>query len=229
MILALWSREKLAEDCGVESPGGWGGITLAHNVASREKVEDVVEQAREAGAAITREPGETFWGGYTGVFLDPDRHPWEIAWNPGFALEHGETQIQGSGRDWVEFPVRLTPRAERILQQAADEARRVGATDCIGVEHIFMAILREGESVPASLMKEFAVADTLESALEQFLPPSTARANARNRATRHDAPMGTELELASTVGHSVRRAWNTDDDVGRIEAEMLTTSRKEGT
>ena len=86
-VLTLWSREKLAEDSGVSDAGGWGGITLAHNVRSREEVDAIIESARHAGATITREPAETFYGGYAGVFTDPDGHAWEIAHNPGFRLE----------------------------------------------------------------------------------------------------------------------------------------------
>ncbi|MFL5768281.1 MAG: VOC family protein [Actinomycetota bacterium] len=86
-VLTLWSREKLAEDSGISDTRGWGGVTLAHNVRSREEVASIVERARKAGAAITREPAETFYGGYAGVFTDPDGHPWEIAHNPGFRLD----------------------------------------------------------------------------------------------------------------------------------------------
>jgi predicted lactoylglutathione lyase len=93
-VLTLWSRDKLAEDSGVSDSGGWGGITLAHNVRSREEVDAIIERARQAGAAITREPAETFYGGYAGVFTDPDGHPWEIAHNPGFELlEHGSLRL----------------------------------------------------------------------------------------------------------------------------------------
>ena len=60
---------------------------LAHNVRSREEVEEVIEQARANGAEITREPSETFYGGYAGAFLDLDGHPWEVAHNPGFGLD----------------------------------------------------------------------------------------------------------------------------------------------
>ena len=87
MVVGLWSRDQLAEDTGVDDPGGWGGIALAHNVASPEEVDRVIDQARAAGARISREPDETFWGGYSGVFVDPDGHPWEIAHNPGWTLE----------------------------------------------------------------------------------------------------------------------------------------------
>jgi catechol 2,3-dioxygenase-like lactoylglutathione lyase family enzyme len=86
-VLALWDRDKLADDSAVADPGGWGGITLAHNVGSPTEVDTVLSEALAAGATVTREGGETFWGGYSGVFLDPDGHPWEIAHNPRWTLE----------------------------------------------------------------------------------------------------------------------------------------------
>ena len=86
MVVALWSRDELAVDSAVEDTGGWGGITLAHNVSSPAAVDAVIEEARAAGATIAREPAETFWGGYSGVFVDPDGHPWEVAHNPGWTL-----------------------------------------------------------------------------------------------------------------------------------------------
>jgi hypothetical protein len=66
--------------------GGWGGVTLAYNVRSPQEVDAVIGEARRAGARIGREPAETFWGGYSGVFVDPDGHPWEVAHNPGWTL-----------------------------------------------------------------------------------------------------------------------------------------------
>ena len=87
MVLALWGREQLAEDSGVVDPGGWGGVTLAHNVRSPEEVDAVIEEARAAGAEIPREPAATFWGGYSGVFVDPDGHPWEVGHNPHWTIE----------------------------------------------------------------------------------------------------------------------------------------------
>jgi catechol 2,3-dioxygenase-like lactoylglutathione lyase family enzyme len=96
-IVTLWSREKLAEDSGVTDGGGWGGVTLAHNVRSTEEVDRVIEEARAAGARISREPATTFYGGYAGVFLDPDGHPWEVAHNPGFPLaEDGSISLPPS-------------------------------------------------------------------------------------------------------------------------------------
>lgn len=86
MVLALWDRARLAEDSTVEDSGGWGGVTLALNLGSPAEVDTVIEEARAAGATIGREPAETFWGGYSGVFVDPDGHPWEIAHNPRWTL-----------------------------------------------------------------------------------------------------------------------------------------------
>jgi predicted lactoylglutathione lyase len=86
MIVALWSREQLAADSAVEDNGGWGGVVLAHNVRSPADVDAVIEQARGAGARIGREGAETFWGGYSGLFVDPDGHPWEVAHNPHWTL-----------------------------------------------------------------------------------------------------------------------------------------------
>ncbi|MEK6276230.1 MAG: VOC family protein [Actinomycetota bacterium] len=82
MIVALWGREQLAEDSGVSDTGGWGGVTLAHNVRSPEEVDAVIAEAEAAGATIARPGAPTFWGGYSGVFIDPDGHPWEVAHNP---------------------------------------------------------------------------------------------------------------------------------------------------
>ncbi len=86
MIVALWDRARLAEDSVVEDAGGWGGVTLALNFASPEEVDGAIEEARAAGATIGREPAETFWGGYSGVFIDPEGHPWEIAHNPRWTI-----------------------------------------------------------------------------------------------------------------------------------------------
>ena len=88
VVLVLWAREKLSEDLGIADDGArWSGVALAHNVGSREEVHEIVELARTNGAEITREPAETFYGGYAGAFRDPDGHAWEIAHNPGFDLD----------------------------------------------------------------------------------------------------------------------------------------------
>jgi predicted lactoylglutathione lyase len=86
MVVALWDRARLAADSCVEDAGGWGGVTLALNVGSPARVDEVTEQARRSGARIGREPAPTFWGGYSSVFVDPDGHPWEIAHNPHWTL-----------------------------------------------------------------------------------------------------------------------------------------------
>jgi predicted lactoylglutathione lyase len=86
--IVLWSREKLAADCGVSDDphGGFDGVTLAHNARSTAEVDSLLAVAERAGAKITRPAARTFYGGYAGVFLDPDGHAWEIAHNPGFEL-----------------------------------------------------------------------------------------------------------------------------------------------
>jgi catechol 2,3-dioxygenase-like lactoylglutathione lyase family enzyme len=93
-VIALWRRDELAKDSAVEDPGGWGGVTLAYNTRSNDEVDSVIEEARAAGATIGREPAATFWGGYSGIFVDPDGHPWEVAHNPHWTItEDGQTQI----------------------------------------------------------------------------------------------------------------------------------------
>jgi uncharacterized protein len=89
MVLALWGRDKLAEDSAVVDAGGWGGVTLAYNVGSPGEVDAVLAAAADAGAIIGRPGAITFWGGYSGIFVDPDGHPWEVAHNPGWFIDDG--------------------------------------------------------------------------------------------------------------------------------------------
>jgi catechol 2,3-dioxygenase-like lactoylglutathione lyase family enzyme len=86
MIVALWGRDKLAEDSVLSDPGGWGGVTLAYNARSPEEVDAVIAEAQAAGATVGRAGAPTFWGGYSGIFIDPDGHPWEVAHNPGWTI-----------------------------------------------------------------------------------------------------------------------------------------------
>jgi predicted lactoylglutathione lyase len=89
LALVLWSRDKLADDSGRDdrAPAGtFGGIVLAQNLRSRDEVDALMEAAELAGARVTRPAADTFYGGYAGVFHDPDGHSWEIAYNPGFTL-----------------------------------------------------------------------------------------------------------------------------------------------
>jgi catechol 2,3-dioxygenase-like lactoylglutathione lyase family enzyme len=87
MLLAIWPREDLARDAGISPEGtGFGGISLAHNVPSKEAVDAVFQVAVAAGATALKQPGDVFWGGYTAYFGDPDGHLWEVAWNPDIDL-----------------------------------------------------------------------------------------------------------------------------------------------
>ncbi len=81
--LALWPRKSLAIDSGISmQPPGATDFCLAHNVRSKQEVDEVMAQAKSAGATIIKPAQDTFWGGYAGYFQGPDRHLWEIAWNP---------------------------------------------------------------------------------------------------------------------------------------------------
>lgn len=94
IVLALWSRDELAADSGVADGGGWGGITLAHNVATSGEVDAILATAADAGARVAREGAPTEWGGYSGVFVDLDGHPWEVAVNPAWRLdERGDVTL----------------------------------------------------------------------------------------------------------------------------------------
>jgi uncharacterized protein len=86
--VVLWGRDKVAADAGVDDPEphAFGGVVLAHNVDTRELVDQIIRSAANAGGTVTKEPSETFYGGYAGFFRDPDGHVWEVAHNPGFTL-----------------------------------------------------------------------------------------------------------------------------------------------
>lgn len=99
MALALYGRDALAEDAHLAESGptsGFGGITLAHNVRSREAVDALMDRAAQAGARVLKPAQDVFWGGYSGYFADPDGHPWEVCWNPHFPLaEDGSLRLPG--------------------------------------------------------------------------------------------------------------------------------------
>jgi uncharacterized protein len=98
VIVALWDRDKLAQDTGGrEDSGGWGGITPAYNARSPEEVDAVLAEAKAAGAEIPRPGAETFWGGYSGVFVDPEGHAWEVAHNPHWTLHDDGSVALGAG------------------------------------------------------------------------------------------------------------------------------------
>lgn len=81
--LALWPRDSIAHDTGLDRGTPCAtGLTLGHNVSAKEEVDAVMRQAGMAGAVIVKPAQATFWGGYAGYFQDPDRHLWEVVWNP---------------------------------------------------------------------------------------------------------------------------------------------------
>ena len=86
--LALYPWDDLAEDATVDPDGeGFRGVTIAHNAESKDAVDDVMQEAEDAGATIVKEAQDVFWGGYSGYFSDPDDHLWEVAWNPNWEFE----------------------------------------------------------------------------------------------------------------------------------------------
>jgi len=86
--LALWPRRSIAHDTGLAAaPPSPTDFTIAHNVASKAEVDAVMGEARAAGATIVKPAHDTFYGGYAGYFEDPDRHLWEVAWNPQWTVE----------------------------------------------------------------------------------------------------------------------------------------------
>lgn len=87
VVLALYARDALAEDAQMSGAGsGFGGVTLAQNVASRAEVDAALAAAERAGGTVLKPAEEAFWGGYSGYFADPDGHPWEVAHNPHWQL-----------------------------------------------------------------------------------------------------------------------------------------------
>ncbi|NEU32111.1 VOC family protein [bacterium LRH843] len=81
--LAIWNRIDIAHEAKVPlTKSSPIEFTLGHNVNSKTEVDNVMEQAKRAGATITDPAHDTFWGGYSGHFQDPDGHLWEVVWNP---------------------------------------------------------------------------------------------------------------------------------------------------
>lgn len=86
--LALWARRSIAHDTGLEvAPASPTEMTLGHNVASRAEVDAVMARVGAAGAVVVKPAHDTFWGGYSGYFQDPDGHLWEVVWNPQWSEE----------------------------------------------------------------------------------------------------------------------------------------------
>ncbi len=92
IALGLYPRAALAADAGLDAadaaaPGGFSGVTLAHNARTKEAVDTLLDEAVAAGGRLAKPAEDVFWGGYSGYFADPDGHLWEVAWNPGFPLD----------------------------------------------------------------------------------------------------------------------------------------------
>ncbi len=97
--LSLYPLDKLAEDIGEDvklpPPGTFGGFSLGYNARSKEEIVSIFARAAEAGAHIAKTPQDTFWGGFSGYFSDPDGHYWEVAWGPMFEFtEHGDLRFK---------------------------------------------------------------------------------------------------------------------------------------
>jgi catechol 2,3-dioxygenase-like lactoylglutathione lyase family enzyme len=85
--LAIWNRKDIAHEAKVlQTAPSPTEFTIGHNVDSKEEVDKVMEQAKKAGAIITDPVHDTFWGGYSGHFQDPDGHLWEVVWNPEWEI-----------------------------------------------------------------------------------------------------------------------------------------------
>jgi catechol 2,3-dioxygenase-like lactoylglutathione lyase family enzyme len=95
LVLALFGREDLAKDAGLDAEGaGFSGIALAHNARHKGEVDAVIATAKAAGGRVVKPAQDTFWGGYAGYFADPDGHLWEVAWNPGWPIgEDGSVSL----------------------------------------------------------------------------------------------------------------------------------------
>lgn len=90
IVLAVWSREELAADASIPAEGsGFRGVALAYNVRTSTEVDAALDAVLAAGGTVTRPAHDAFWGGRTGYFTDPGGNLWEVAWNPGFAMDDG--------------------------------------------------------------------------------------------------------------------------------------------
>ena len=96
VVLALFPREKLAEDALISPLGsGFAGISLAHNARSKSEVDEIIRELRDKGVKILKEPQKEFWGGYSSYFADPDDYLWEVAYNPFFPFdESGNLKLE---------------------------------------------------------------------------------------------------------------------------------------
>ena len=94
VVLALYPKEKLAEDATVDASGhGFSGITLAYNTKSQAEVDEVLKIVEGIGGKIVKPAQQVFWGGYSAYFADPDGYLWEVAWNPGFPFDERDNLV----------------------------------------------------------------------------------------------------------------------------------------
>lgn len=86
--LALWPYKSIEHDTGLRSTGANPAeLTLGHNVATKQQVDETFATAIQAGATAVKAPQDTFWGGYSAYFQDVDGHAWEIVWNPDITVQ----------------------------------------------------------------------------------------------------------------------------------------------
>ncbi|MBA2664723.1 MAG: cupin domain-containing protein [Bradymonadaceae bacterium] len=146
--LGLFPWAELAVDAQLTQEGsGFRGISIAHNVRSREQCDEVIEQALAAGATLRKGAEDTFWGGYAGYFEDPDGHLWEVAWNPFDSIvtgdgEHAKRQLASATRPdcilhWQEIQDADNahyPNSDELLSIGSAFGRRFGLTR-LGIHH----------------------------------------------------------------------------------------------
>jgi predicted lactoylglutathione lyase len=99
-MLSIWSIEEVTKDIKLikpDSPNFFRGVTLSINTDTPEQVDEIIVQAREAGARIIHEPNNTFWGGRSAGFLDPENNYWEVAYNPNSKFDERGSMIEMNG------------------------------------------------------------------------------------------------------------------------------------
>ena len=88
LMLALYPKPALVKDAGVSvGPASPAEFSIGHIVKSKQEVDAIMQQAKQAGARITDPARDRFWGGYSGYFQDLDGHLWEVAWNPAWEVK----------------------------------------------------------------------------------------------------------------------------------------------
>lgn len=89
-VLALFPFGDLAQDANVpagEPSTAYRGFTLAINLETKEMVDEVIQTLRGLDVRIVKEPADTFWGGYSGYFADPEGNLWEVVWGSFYTVD----------------------------------------------------------------------------------------------------------------------------------------------